>query len=104
LGVSERIIGISIIFYGKNSLDFRPTWVRTSPRERIEFVSQGPTVELFLITLGLLRGRMQRVVRSCAYQRVDSRRWSTDLFTLLWLYHLRQITGQFSEGVKPTLP
>jgi hypothetical protein len=25
LGVSERIIGISIIFYGKNSLDFRPT-------------------------------------------------------------------------------
>jgi len=25
-------------------LDLRPTWVTTSPRERIEFVSQGPTV------------------------------------------------------------
>jgi hypothetical protein len=25
LGVSERIIGISIISYGKNSLDLRPT-------------------------------------------------------------------------------
>ena len=44
LGVSERIIGISIISYGKNSLDLRPTWVTTSSRERIEFVSQGPTV------------------------------------------------------------
>jgi hypothetical protein len=44
LGVSERIIGISITSYGKNSLDLRPTWVTTSPRERIEFVSQGPTV------------------------------------------------------------
>jgi hypothetical protein len=29
---------------GINSLDLRPTWVTTSPRERIEFVSQGPTV------------------------------------------------------------
>jgi hypothetical protein len=28
----------------KNSLDLRPTWVTTSPRERIEFVSQGPPV------------------------------------------------------------
>ena len=46
LGVSERIIGISIISYGKNSLDLRPTWVTTSPRERIEFVSQGPAVLL----------------------------------------------------------
>jgi len=44
LGVSERIIGISMISYGKNSLDLRPTSVTTSPRERIEFVSQGPTV------------------------------------------------------------
>jgi hypothetical protein len=44
LGVSERIIGISIISYGRNSLDLRPTWVTTSPRERIEFASQGPTV------------------------------------------------------------
>ena len=25
LGVSERFIGISIIYYGKNSLDLRPT-------------------------------------------------------------------------------
>jgi hypothetical protein len=25
MGVSERIIGISIISYGKNSLDLRPT-------------------------------------------------------------------------------
>jgi len=25
LGVSERIISISIIYYGKNSLDLRPT-------------------------------------------------------------------------------
>jgi hypothetical protein len=29
---------------GKNSLDLRPTWVTTSPWERIEFVSQGSTV------------------------------------------------------------
>jgi hypothetical protein len=35
---------ISIISYGKNSLDLRPTWVTTSPRERIEFVSQESTV------------------------------------------------------------
>ena len=48
LGVSERIIGIIIISYGKNSLDLRPTWVTTSPRERIEFVSQGPTVQTLL--------------------------------------------------------
>jgi len=44
LRVLERIIGISIISYGKNSLDLRPTWVTTSPLEQIEFVSQGPTV------------------------------------------------------------
>jgi hypothetical protein len=25
MGVSERIIGISIIYYGKNSFDLRPT-------------------------------------------------------------------------------
>jgi hypothetical protein len=36
LGVSECIIGISIISYGKNSLDLQPTWVTTSPWERIE--------------------------------------------------------------------
>jgi hypothetical protein len=30
------------------SLDLRPTWVTTSPRERIEFVSQGPTVHVRL--------------------------------------------------------
>jgi hypothetical protein len=35
---------ISIISCGKNILDLRPTSVTTSPRERIEFVSQGPTV------------------------------------------------------------
>jgi hypothetical protein len=35
---------ISIIYYGKNSRDLRPTCVTTSPRERIEFVSQGPSV------------------------------------------------------------
>jgi hypothetical protein len=44
LGGSERIMGISIISYGKNSLDLRPTWVTTSPREQIEFVSQASTV------------------------------------------------------------
>jgi hypothetical protein len=44
LGGSECIMGISIISYGKNSLDLRPTRVTTSPRERIEFVSQGSTV------------------------------------------------------------
>jgi hypothetical protein len=44
LEVSERIIGILIISYGKNGLDLRPTWVTTSPLERIKFVSQGPTV------------------------------------------------------------
>jgi hypothetical protein len=44
LGGSERIMGISIISYGKNSLDLRPTSVTTSPRERIEFVSQGSTI------------------------------------------------------------
>jgi hypothetical protein len=44
LGGSERIMSISIISYRKNSLDLRPTWVTTSPRERIEFVSQGSTV------------------------------------------------------------
>jgi hypothetical protein len=44
LGVSERIIGISIISYGKNSLNLRPTLVTTSPLERIKFVRQGPTV------------------------------------------------------------
>jgi hypothetical protein len=43
---SERIMGISIIAYGKNSLDLRPSWVTTSPRERIEFVSQGSTVQV----------------------------------------------------------
>jgi hypothetical protein len=37
-------MGISIISYGKNSLDLRPTLVKTSPRERIEFVSQGSTI------------------------------------------------------------
>jgi hypothetical protein len=47
LGVSEGIIGISIISYGKNSFDLRPTLVTTSPRERIEFVSQEPTVHTF---------------------------------------------------------
>jgi hypothetical protein len=47
LGVSERIIGISIISYGKNSLDLQPTWVTTNPQERIQFVSQGPTVYIF---------------------------------------------------------
>jgi hypothetical protein len=45
LGVSERIIGISIISYGRNNLNLRPTWViTTSPRERKEFVGQGTTV------------------------------------------------------------
>jgi hypothetical protein len=44
LGGSESIMGISIISYGKNSLDLRPTWVTASPRERTEFVSQGSTV------------------------------------------------------------
>jgi hypothetical protein len=44
LGGSKRIMGISLISYGKNSLDLRPTWVTTSPRERIEFVSQRSTV------------------------------------------------------------
>jgi hypothetical protein len=44
LGGSERIMGISIISYEKNSLDLRPTWVTSSPREQIEFVSQGSTV------------------------------------------------------------
>jgi hypothetical protein len=44
-GSSERIIGISIISYGKNSLDLRP-------RERIEFVSQGPTVAALLCVCG----------------------------------------------------
>jgi hypothetical protein len=51
LGVSERIIDISIISYGKNSLDLRPTWVTTGPRERIEFVSHGPTVYVNLKNL-----------------------------------------------------
>jgi hypothetical protein len=37
-------MGISIISYGKNSLDLRPTRATTSPRERIEFASQGSTV------------------------------------------------------------
>jgi hypothetical protein len=37
-------MGISIVSYGKNSLDLRPTRVTTSPRERIEFVSEGSTV------------------------------------------------------------
>jgi hypothetical protein len=46
MGVSERIMGISFISYGKNSLDLRRTWVTTRPRERIEFVSQGPTVNI----------------------------------------------------------
>jgi hypothetical protein len=46
LGVSERIIGISIISYGKNILDLRPTWVTTSPLKRTKFVSQGPTVDI----------------------------------------------------------
>jgi hypothetical protein len=32
LGVPKRIICISIISYGKNSLDLGPTWVTTSPR------------------------------------------------------------------------
>jgi hypothetical protein len=41
---SERNMGISIISYGKNSFELRPTWGTTSPRERIEFVSQGSTV------------------------------------------------------------
>jgi hypothetical protein len=35
LGGSERIMGISIISYGKNSLDLRPIWVTTSPREEL---------------------------------------------------------------------
>ena len=54
LGVSERIIGISIISYGKNSLDLRPTWVMTSPQERIEFVSQGPTVYFYVLSIYLV--------------------------------------------------
>jgi hypothetical protein len=32
LGGLEQIMGISIISYGKNSLDLRPTWVMTSSR------------------------------------------------------------------------
>jgi hypothetical protein len=48
LGVFKPIIGISIISYGKNSLDLRSTCVTTSPRERIEFVSQGPTVRIYI--------------------------------------------------------
>jgi hypothetical protein len=45
LGVSESNIGISIICYGKNRLHLRLTWLTTSPGKRIEFVSQGPTVD-----------------------------------------------------------
>jgi hypothetical protein len=44
LGGSERIMGIYIISFEKNSLDLRSTWVTTSPRKRIEFVSQWSTV------------------------------------------------------------
>jgi hypothetical protein len=40
LGGLGRIMCISIISYGKNSLDLRPTLVMTSPREWIEFVCQ----------------------------------------------------------------
>jgi hypothetical protein len=34
-GISERIVSISIISYGKKRLDLRPTWVTTRPREQI---------------------------------------------------------------------
>jgi hypothetical protein len=55
LGVSERIVGISIISYGKNSLDLRPTWVTTIPRERIEFVSQEPTVYIYIYIYSVIK-------------------------------------------------
>jgi hypothetical protein len=50
---SESIMGISIISYGKNSLDLRPTSVTTSRRERIEFISQGATVLGFQFAIKL---------------------------------------------------
>jgi hypothetical protein len=66
LGISERIIDISIISYGKKSLDLRPTWVTTSPRERIEFVSQGSTVFVF-VALGIQHAvRRHRILSTVA--------------------------------------
>jgi hypothetical protein len=67
LGGSERIMGIFIISYGKNSLDLRPTWVTTSPRERIEFVSQGSTALL-----------------TCAW---DGSEWPSS-YSVAWLLYL----------------
>jgi len=72
---------------------------------------------LIRVTLGLPRSRMLRAARSCGCQRVDFWQWNTNLFMILWLknlihlvrmlpalYHLRQIMGQFTEGVKPPPP
>jgi hypothetical protein len=40
---------MGVLGKGCFSLDLRPACVRTSPRERIEFVSQGPTVWAHLL-------------------------------------------------------
>jgi hypothetical protein len=65
-GCSERIMGISIISYGKNSLDLRPPWVTTSPRERIEFVSlKGPLYIRAWLPSQALRGGLASQTRTC---------------------------------------
>jgi len=74
-------------------------------------------IALIRVTLGLPRSRIIRAARSYGCQRFDSRQWNTNLFMILCLknlihlvrmhpalHHLRQITGRFSEGVKPTPP
>jgi hypothetical protein len=64
LGCSERIMGISIISYRKNTLDLRSTWVTTSPRERIEFVSQESIVGLLVNSIHLCLNCWPRLIWS----------------------------------------
>ena len=74
-------------------------------------------IALIRVTLGLSCSRLQYAARSCGRKPDDFRQWNTNPLMILWLknlihlvrmdtalYQLSQITGQFSEGVKPSPP
>jgi hypothetical protein len=73
-------MGISIISYGKNSLNLRPTWVTTSPRERIDFVIQGSTVS------GFPKSDPGRILRNFELIRGN---YTNHLYTVQFIYRGR---------------
>jgi hypothetical protein len=103
---SERIMAISIISCGKNSLDLRLTWVTTSPRERIEFVSQGSTV--FPIHVSDVAHNRVQIVSFCdGIINVDrsSRIYTLKLYSLTWIFiYMAHVSSWFHEPSLTPVP